>query len=455
MNSSNVTYSVMVHSVTHSNEDLILNKDIFESFFKDGDYVQIYDPIETFTSGFATSQTLVLQIKSSMFQLVTNGRLEISLTKSVAETLNLKPMNTRRLSIQKIEVSKGCIDFVELSFKKQFISRGNMWRFKNALIGRPIYIGQQIVINKIQAQIQEIGLKGVTKISGIIAKDTNFIFRSRSTRIIWLVQISGEMWAYDENGNMYFDKFLTKFVDPLLDRWKSLGVSHSLTVIFYSRTFTFKSKQSTDSKIDETSAFKSSNDKKGYEDHYKVVIENSSEADKSYFLKTLKREFWEYAKGLNWNINGSSNDEQSILSLPSDSYDGNFLEAINTTLNILDKHYMDRDLLRTGNSIVMISAGVGVFKVKPNISQITKQRMMDSGIGIDLISLSQPPLHAVPLFHVDCRYECFDDQFKHHNLTVLSYSDDHVADFYEQPHWVNVSFVDCNCDSRFVIVSKP
>jgi DEP domain-containing protein 5 len=114
---------------------------------------------------------------------------------------------------------------------------------------------------------------------------------------------------------------------------------------------------------------------------------------------------------------------------PSDAYDGNFLEAINTTMNILDKHYMDRDLLRTGNSIVMISAGVGVFKVKPTLSQITKQRMMDTGIGIDFISLSQPPLHTVPLFHVDC-------------------SQDQTTDFYEHPHWINISFVDCERDSR-------
>ena len=30
------------------------------------------------------------------------------------------------------------------------------------------------------------------------------------------------------------------------------------------------------------------------------------------------------------------------FAVPSDSVNGNFLEAINTTLNLLDKHYMDR-----------------------------------------------------------------------------------------------------------------
>ena len=32
------------------------------------------------------------------------------------------------------------------------------------------------------------------------------------------------------------------------------------------------------------------------------------------------------------------------FAVPSDSVNGNFLEAINTTLNLLDKHYMDRQI---------------------------------------------------------------------------------------------------------------
>lgn len=57
-----------------------------------------------------------------------------------------------------------------------------------------------------------------------------------------------------------------------------------------------------------------------------------------------------------------------------------------------------RDLTRTGNSIVMISPSTGVIEVESNLSGITKQRMMDNGIGMDMLSLSQPPLHTVPLF---------------------------------------------------------
>jgi hypothetical protein len=35
---------------------------------------------------------------------------------------------------------------------------------------------------------------------------------------------------------MYFEKFLKEFASPILDSWKSLGVSHMLTVIFFART---------------------------------------------------------------------------------------------------------------------------------------------------------------------------------------------------------------------------
>ena len=37
------------------------------------------------------------------------------------------------------------------------------------------------------------------------------------------------------------------------------------------------------------------------------------------------------------------------------------LDAINTTLNLMDKAHMDRDLVRSGNSIVMITAGTAFF----------------------------------------------------------------------------------------------
>lgn len=84
--------------------------------------------------------------------------------------------------------------------------------------------------------------------SGIVTEDTMITFRSRSSRIFWLVQISAEMWDYaspyerergEENESIceiYFDKWIS-FVHRLFDKWKALEATHSLTVVFFSRTF--------------------------------------------------------------------------------------------------------------------------------------------------------------------------------------------------------------------------
>ena len=129
------------------------------------------------------------------------------------------------------------------------------------------------------------------------------------------------------------------------------------------------------------------------------------------------------------NSNSSNKTEFPSGSVPSDAVHGNFLEAINTSLNILNKHFMDRDLQKTNNSIVMISAGNGIFKVKHNLSQITKQRMVDNGFGLDFISLSRPIIETVPLFLVDSK-------------------SDGVQNFYEIPHWMRISYIDCEREVR-------
>lgn len=215
------------------------------------------------------------------------------------------------------------------------------------------------------------------------------------------------------------------------------------------------------------------------------MIENIAEFDQTTQINRLRQEFWDYPKRLGWRVpqqvltsvldrgdgrsvaaslppardsatpppessatsavagsgactsasastpNSSSNTVEVNYCVPSDSVHGNFLEAINMSLNILSKHYLDRDLLRTNNSIVMISAGTGVFKVKPNLNQITKQRMLDNAFGIDFISLARPTVETVPLFLVDCRMEG-------------------VKNFYEMPHWMRVSYIDCRKEIRYV-----
>ena len=71
---------------------------------------------------------------------------------------------------------------------------------------------------------------------------------------------------------------------------------------------------------------------------------------------------------------------------------------MNLVLNPFDESYIDRDLSRTGLSIVVITPGVGHFAVNKNMLRLTTERLLDLGITLDLVCLAQLPLHVTPIF---------------------------------------------------------
>ena len=80
------------------------------------------------------------------------------------------------------------------------------------------------------------------------------------------------------------------------------------------------------------------------------------------------------------------------------AYEGNVLESINLVLNPFDEHHIDRDLSRTGLSIMVVTPGVGYFNVDKTMLRLTTERLLDAGFTIDMICMSQIPLHVTPLF---------------------------------------------------------
>jgi hypothetical protein len=162
-----ILYTLVTHAVTFSNEDVILNKEVFGEYFHVGDFIRlvVYEKevqsarltngssgnllTESVTSqadafsprGIGAASTspvsqvsLILRV-TSFRDASSSGRMEISINKQMADPLNIK--NYSRVSVEKVDPAEYHVDFIELTFKKQFLQRGNMWRFKMSMHGRP------------------------------------------------------------------------------------------------------------------------------------------------------------------------------------------------------------------------------------------------------------------------------------------------------------------------------
>ena len=120
-------------------------------------------------------------------------------------------------------------------------------------------------------------------------------------------------------------------------------MSHNLTVVFFSRTYIRYHNEERDGK-----AVHVDTDGRMYVDHYKIVLENVMNAMNAgnILIHKMKQEFIKYPKEVKWNLNRGN--ERT----PSTASQGNVLEAINMTLNLLHLHYIDRDVHRTGTPVI-------------------------------------------------------------------------------------------------------
>ncbi|XP_015779436.1 PREDICTED: LOW QUALITY PROTEIN: DEP domain-containing protein 5-like [Acropora digitifera] len=204
------------------------------------------------------------------------------------------------------------------------------------------------------------------------------VFRSCSSKLYLFIQMSKEMWDFDFNGDLFFEKAINGFLRELFTKWKDLKVNHDVSIILFSRTFydaqsigDFPSSPSRSIQQDPYGRF--------YEDFYQVVALSERQDDWIPVLVTLKQCFNQYP-----TITGCSGDTSkggNIIGSNSSSLDGNFLEAINLSMN---------------------------------------------GVSIDLVCLAEQPLHTVPLL-------------KYFNK-VLGKRDGNLADNYNIPHWMNHNF---------------
>ncbi|KAH0536028.1 hypothetical protein FGG08_007077 [Glutinoglossum americanum] len=348
--------------------------------------------------------------------------LQISLAAHIANAFGFR--NKQLVVVSLVDECMNSASHVELTFKDLYLSRSDMWRLAiSELSDKTVYKGQKVLfLGTIKALVKNIFVRGQRVQSALFSANTKPIFRSESARYFLFIQMSREMWDFDSEGTgqIMFNKVVNGFLPELFKRWTRIGARHLVSIILFTRV---EYEEGTGSwGMGSADAFGGkpgirleTADKKPYRDFFRVVITEMASGEWTTILYQLRREFTVFLRdiliqpspcvirpkdglGNQESNNDSIRPEHVIAGYPSAAIHGNILEAINLASSQFSHDFIDRDLIRTGVSMVVITPGTGYFEVDYEMLKMTTEALVGNGIGIDLVCLSKMPLHSVPLF---------------------------------------------------------
>lgn len=82
-----------------------------------------------------------------------------------------------------------------------------MWQLKMSLVNTAVYVGKKVSNLGVRGQVKAIYVGGVPKTCGYVQEDTRTIFRSETAKFFIFIQMSKEMWEFDEDGEMFLEKW--------------------------------------------------------------------------------------------------------------------------------------------------------------------------------------------------------------------------------------------------------
>ncbi|XP_072033797.1 GATOR1 complex protein DEPDC5-like isoform X2 [Amphiura filiformis] len=399
-----------VHQKSFSGEELLVNPKEFKDI-KVGDILEIYHEDDD-------QSHLLLQV-NTLKSVELPQKDIISIDQSIASLFQLRAYKDVR--VKTVQVQDVALDLVELLFKDQYISRSDMWRLGKSLIGNCLYIQKKIVFSGIRAQVMGLWSRGEKVSCGAVTQETRVTFRTSTAMTYIFIQMSAEMWEFDTCGDLYMEKAVDGFMTELFNMWKKQNTNSELTIVLFSRVYyeatsidEFPASMQTSVHIDYQGRI--------YQDFYRVVVLNERRDDWLPLLVTIKQLMMTYKE----DVQNSLPQDDVPKGAISKAGQGNVLEAINLSLNVFDNHYVNRNFDRTGQVVVLISPGAGVFEVGKTLADITRLRMIDYGIGSDLVCLAEQPPHPVPLF-------IYTDANDNTKTTSDRFQ-------YDIPQWLNYSF---------------
>lgn len=294
-----------------------------------------------------------------------------------------------RLLKREEDRSKVYLDVVEIHFKGVNLTRNDHYKIAKSITGRCVNCGQRIgyLNNLVRLTVDTLFRGGKRKFSGYIGDDTRFVFRSDSARILIFIQMSSEMWNFDESGDIMFHRLVNSFIPEMLHRWHNQGDSHLVSIVLFTSVSLRGQKRGHLERLgagileEESSHF------------YRVVVDSVHISRWSDIMRTLRTEFERFPQEV---LEDPETHELLGYFLPSSK--SNLLEAFSLATTLLTSKFVDRDLCRTGVQAMVATAGHACFDVDLSELWQLSRRLLSVEIGIELVCLARPPLHITPLF---------------------------------------------------------
>ena len=359
------------------------------------------DLAELITQDKDQRRNLYFQINSKAL----NGAVSVSspvlqkLGISLRQTVKIRALNSHA------DKRRIMLDVVEIRFKGVMLTRNDQYKIAKRLSDCCVYSGQRLnyLNDLIRLHVDTLFRDGKKKFSGFIGDDTRLVFRSDSARVLIFIQMSSEMWNFDESGDIMFHRLVNSFIPEMLHRWHDQGDSHLVSIILFTSVTSIQQKLQAGKFAPETENF------------YRVVVDSVHISRWFDIMETLRVEFKKFPEEV------LVTPEGKIRGYFSPSIKGNLLEAISLATTLLTSKFTDKDLLRSGVQALFATAGPTCYDV--NLAEMYRlsRRLLGVEIGIELVCLARPPLHVAPLFR-----------------SLVSRTKPRLMHFV--PTWINVSF---------------
>lgn len=314
------------------------------------------------------------------------ANFQISLLSTFLKLLDIPPrsmVQLKRISNEE-EVT---LDTVEVYLKDVNFSRDSQWSLSSSMVGSCCYVNQRVSFsgNRI-GHIKTLYKDGRPILSGYIGVTTNIIFRSESAKLVFLVQLSREMWNFEENGEIMFHKLVNSLFPKIFKKWRSTNSHHSITIVLFA---------SVDLTYTPWVSLGGGERPSNCQDYYRVVVDQVSVFRWDKIMAALRLEFANFKRDILLHL---ERNVYKIRGEPCPAVKSNLLEAINLSLSLVSDRFRNTDLRHSVNHLIVITPGTGLFDV--DLDQLTdiSKKMSSLDIALDIVSLSQEPLHTVPLF---------------------------------------------------------